>query len=72
MPFEKIVESVQKGIGSTLGGLVLIIGFGVMLGSLLAESGAAQQISSSLIRIFGAQHADPTAHASLELEESVG
>jgi Gnt-I system high-affinity gluconate transporter len=57
MPFEKIVESVQKGIGSTLGGLVLIIGFGVMLGSLLAESGAAQQISSSLIRIFGAQRA---------------
>lgn len=57
MPFEKIVESVQKGIGSTLGGLVLIIGFGVMLGSLLAESGAAQQISSSLIRIFGAHRA---------------
>ena len=57
MPLGKIVESVQKGIGSTMGSLVLIIGFGVMLGSILAESGAAQQISSSLIRIFGAKRA---------------
>ena len=57
MALAKVVESVQKGIGSTLGGLVLIIGFGVMLGSILAESGAAQQISSSLIRIFGAKRA---------------
>ncbi len=57
MPFPKLVESVQKGIGSTMGNLVLIIGFGVMLGSILAESGAAQQISSSLIRIFGAKRA---------------
>ncbi len=57
MPFAKLVKSVQDGIGATMGGLVLIIGFGVMLGSLLAESGAAQQISSSLIRIFGAKNA---------------
>jgi gluconate transporter len=57
MPLLKLIESVQKGIGSTMGGLVLIIGFGVMLGSLLADSGAAQQISSSLIRIFGAKNA---------------
>lgn len=57
MPFAKLVESVQKGIGSTMGSLILIIGFGVMLGSILAESGAAQQISSSLIRIFGVKHA---------------
>ena len=57
MALAKVIESVQKGIGSTLGSLVLIIGFGVMLGSILAESGAAQQISSSLIRIFGAKRA---------------
>ena len=57
MPFAKLIKSVQDGIGSTLGGLILIIGFGVMLGSILAESGAAQQISSSLIRIFGAKRA---------------
>ncbi|MBL7815134.1 MAG: gluconate permease [Saprospiraceae bacterium] len=57
MPFAKLIESIQKGIGSTMGSLVMIIGFGVMLGSLLADSGAAQQISSSLIRIFGAKRA---------------
>ena len=57
MPFDKLIESVQKGIGSTMGGLILILGFGVMLGSLLTESGAAQQISNSLIRVFGAKHA---------------
>lgn len=57
MPLKALVESIQKGIGSTLGGLLMILGLGVMLGSILAESGAAQRIASSLIRFFGAKHA---------------
>ena len=55
MSFGSIVNSIQNGIGSTLGSLVLILAFGVMLGSLLSESGAAQRISTVLIHSFGEQ-----------------
>jgi Gnt-I system high-affinity gluconate transporter len=53
MPLLDIVSAVKKGIGDTLAGLVLTLTFGVMLGSVLSESGAAQRISSSLIKAFG-------------------
>ena len=53
MPLHTIVKSIEKGIGNTLGFLVLILGLGAMLGKLVAESGAAQQITDGLIRIFG-------------------
>ncbi|GAB3495963.1 gluconate transporter [Spirosoma knui] len=46
-------KSIQTGIGGTLGDLVLIIGFGAMLGRLVAESGAARRITDVLIGIFG-------------------
>ena len=53
MPLDSIVKSIESGIGNTLGFLVLILGLGAMLGKLVAESGAAQQITNGLIRIFG-------------------
>jgi Gnt-I system high-affinity gluconate transporter len=51
-----LVTSVETGIGSTLGSLVMILGFGAMLGKLVADSGAAQRISSSLIHLFGIRY----------------
>jgi Gnt-I system high-affinity gluconate transporter len=56
MPLDTIVNSIEKGIGGTLGFLVMILGLGAMLGKLVAESGAAQQITIGLIRIFGIQN----------------
>lgn len=53
---DDLIKSVEEGLGSTLGSLVMILGFGAMLGKLVAESGAAQRISSSLIRLFGIKH----------------
>ena len=53
MPLDTIVKSIETGIGNTLGFLILILGLGAMLGKLVAESGAAQQITNGLIRIFG-------------------
>ena len=47
MPLDTISQAVQKGIGSTLGFLVIILGFGAMLGKLVADSGAAQRISDT-------------------------
>jgi len=49
----KISGSVQKGIGDMLGGLVIVVIAGSMLGKLVAESGAAQQIASGLSKAFG-------------------
>ena len=51
-----LVKAVEAGIGSTLGSLVMILGFGAMLGKLVAESGAAQRISSKFISLFGVKH----------------
>ena len=48
IPFNKIVQSVQKGIGDILGSLVIVICLGAMLGKLVAESGAAQRITSNV------------------------
>ena len=56
MQLQSIVESIQKGIGDTLGFLVLILGFGAMLGKLVADSGAAQRITSKLISGFGVKN----------------
>lgn len=56
MELESIVQSVQTGIGSTLGFLVMILGFGAMLGKLVAESGAAQRITSKLVDNFGLKY----------------
>ena len=53
MALENVVKSIQTGIGSTLGFLVLILGLGAMLGKLVADSGAAQRITSKLVSSFG-------------------
>ena len=53
MELNSIVESIEIGIGNTLGFLVMILGLGAMLGKLVAESGAAQKITNVLIEIFG-------------------
>lgn len=56
MPLEVIIQSIQTGIGNTLGFLVMILGLGAMLGKLVADSGAAQRITSKLVSGFGVRH----------------
>jgi len=56
IPAGSVMASVQKGIGDMLGSLVIIICLGAMLGKLVAESGAAQQIADTLIRTFGQRY----------------
>ncbi|QGY48124.1 gluconate transporter [Maribellus comscasis] len=53
LPLETTVEAIKKGMGDTLGLLVLILGFGSMLGKLVADSGAAQKITQTLVATFG-------------------
>jgi Gnt-I system high-affinity gluconate transporter len=49
----EVVMSIQQGMGETLGFLVMILGFGAMLGKLVADSGAAQRITIKLVSLFG-------------------
>lgn len=56
MPISDVILSIEKGIGNTLGSLTMILGFGVMLGKLIADGGGVQRMSTSLIRTFGTKN----------------
>ena len=56
IPLVQVTKSVEKGIGDILGANVIIIVLGAMLGKLIAESGAAQQIASSIMEMFGLKY----------------
>lgn len=53
LPVDKIFPTIQKGLGATLGGLTIVVGFGAILGKLMADSGGAQRIATTLINMFG-------------------
>jgi Gnt-I system high-affinity gluconate transporter len=57
LPPLAIADAIQKGIGSTLGGITAIIALGAMLGKLVAQSGAAQRIAISIMDVVGTRHA---------------
>ena len=48
-----VLASVLRGVGSTMGSVVLVLVFGAMLGKMLDESGAAQAIVRRLAGAFG-------------------
>ncbi len=56
MDVTKITGSVQKGLGDMLASLVIVVVCGAMLGKLAADSGAAQQIASGLMKLFGEKY----------------
>lgn len=51
-----IVNAIEKGLGNTLGSLAIILGFGAVIGRLLAVSGGASQIANSIIKVVGHRH----------------
>jgi GntP family gluconate:H+ symporter len=53
MPPSAAVKSFQDGVGTTLGFIAVVVGLGTMLGKMMAESGAATRIASTLIDVFG-------------------
>ncbi|MEN4928718.1 gluconate permease GntP [Erwinia billingiae] len=56
IPLDKIVSTVQQGIGSIMGHLALIIIFGAVIGKFMTESGASQQIADTVIRRCGTRY----------------
>ncbi|MDL4817298.1 GntT/GntP/DsdX family permease [Actinomadura opuntiae] len=53
MALPKIYDAIVSGVGDQLDELILILGFGAMLGKVLADSGAAQRIATSMVDAFG-------------------
>jgi Gnt-I system high-affinity gluconate transporter len=51
-----VIASIEKGVGSTLGSLALIICLGAILGKILETSGATERISTTLINAFGEKY----------------
>lgn len=56
MNIETVTVAMEKGIGNLLGTLSIILCLGAMLGKLIAESGAAQKITSGLMQAFGQRY----------------
>ena len=52
------LKAFQDGLGATLGGIAAVIGFGMMLGKLLAESGGAEVLARRFAVLFGPQRVE--------------
>ncbi len=53
MPLGSVVKAFQDGVGSVLAFIAIVVALGTMLGKLMAESGAATRIATTLIALFG-------------------
>src|SRR5256712_1953056 len=53
MPFGNVVKAFQDGVGAVLGFIAIVVSLGTMLGKMMAESGGATRIATTLIARFG-------------------
>jgi GntP family gluconate:H+ symporter len=57
MPAASIIKAYEAGVGGTLGHIALVVALGTMLGKMMAESGGADRIAQTLLRVFGENNA---------------
>ncbi|KRQ86379.1 High-affinity gluconate transporter [Caloramator mitchellensis] len=57
MPLDKIMGSIQNGMGGTLGFIAVVVGLGAMFGQMLEVSGGAERLARTLIKWFGKERA---------------
>src|SRR5437763_1166928 len=53
MPLGGVVRAFQDGVGGVLGFIAIVVALGTMLGKMMAESGGATRIATTLITLFG-------------------
>ncbi|PYO92681.1 MAG: hypothetical protein DMD62_12595 [Gemmatimonadetes bacterium] len=53
MPLADTVRAFEDGVGSVLGFIAVVVALGTMLGKMMAESGGAARIATTLIGLFG-------------------
>jgi GntP family gluconate:H+ symporter len=49
----ELVKAFQEGMGKVLGDIAMVVGLGTVLGKMLAESGGAERIATTLVQAFG-------------------
>jgi len=52
-----ILDSVKSGMGGTLGFVATVVGLGTLFGAILEQSGGAQQLAQSMLKLFGVKRA---------------
>jgi len=53
MPLAKVVENMNTGFGSIMGGIGLVIVFGTIIGTILEKTGAALRMAEVVLRVVG-------------------
>ena len=57
MPLADIAKGIATGFGNTMGSIGIVIGLGVILGRILEEAGATEQIANGLLKLTGKKNA---------------
>lgn len=57
LPIQSIPQTIEEGLGKSLGHIALIIALGAMIGRLIDQSGGAEQFAQALISRFGSRRA---------------
>ena len=53
MRLPEIGKAFQDGVGTTLGFIAIVVGLGTILGKMLAESGGAEVVAATFIKVLG-------------------
>lgn len=53
MPLDHVIESVENGMGGTLGFVAIVVGLGAMFGKMLEVSGGVERLAQTLLKKFG-------------------
>ncbi|MFC4712080.1 gluconate:H+ symporter [Planococcus dechangensis] len=53
MPLGEVIQSIQNGMGGTLGFVAVVVGLGAMFGKMLEVSGGAERLAATMIGKFG-------------------
>ena len=54
----EILNTLQEGMGNTLGFIAIVVGLGTLLGGLLEHSGGAEALAQQLLKSFGDKRTD--------------
>lgn len=57
MPPSSVIESIQNGMGGTLGFVATVVGLGAIFGQILQHSGGAEAVANTMLKRFGKENA---------------
>ena len=64
LPLTGVIESMETGMGDTLGFVAIVVGLGAMFGQILERSGGAERLATTLVERFGEERAQTSLSAA--------